>query len=80
MLPIVTKGENPVIHVGPGIVPPAPQLLHGEECRIQEAWTPCPQDCFHTEYKILYSSRLLHIFHITLPWLCWCMHAAGCGW
>lgn len=66
MLPTVSNSKNPVIHVDPGIVPLAPQILHGEECRIQETWILCSQDCFHTDCKIWYSSQLLHIFQITL--------------
>lgn len=77
MLSTVSNNKNPVIHVDPGIVPLAPQILHGEECRIQETWILCSQDCFHTDCKIWYSSQLLHILQIALPWLCWRMLAAA---
>lgn len=70
MLPTVSNSKNPVIHVDPGIVPLAPQILH-------ETWILCSKDCFHTDCKIWYSSQLLHILQITLPWLCWRMRAAA---
>lgn len=74
MLPTVSNSKNPVIHVDPGIVPLAPQILHD---RIQKTWILSSKDCFHTDCKIWYSSQLLHILQITLPWLCWHMHAAA---